>query len=41
MTIQNDLPTLDGKLGWADELDRLAQRIQSCPTPHVLGIHGD
>jgi len=41
MTLHNDLPTLDDKLGWADELDRLAQRIQACPTPHVLGIHGD
>ena len=41
MTLLHDLPTLDDKLGWASELDRLAQRIQACPTPHVLGIHGD
>jgi ABC-type dipeptide/oligopeptide/nickel transport system ATPase subunit len=40
-TLHNDLPTLDDKLGWKDELDRLALRIQGCPTPHVLGIHGD
>ncbi len=40
-TIHNDLPTLDDKLDWADELDRISQRIQSCETPHVLGIHGD
>lgn len=37
----NDLPTLDDKLEWKDELDRLSQRIQSCDTPHVMGIHGD
>lgn len=40
-TLHNDLPTLDDKLGWSNELDRLSQRIQSCDTPHVLGIHGD
>ncbi len=41
LTLHNDLPTLDDKLEWAHELDRLCQRIQGCGTPHVLGIHGD
>jgi hypothetical protein len=37
----NDLPTLEDKLNWDYELDRLSQRIRDCSTPHVLGIHGD
>lgn len=37
----DDLPTLDDKLNWDSELKRLGERIQQCPTPHVLGIHGD
>ncbi len=37
----DDLPTLDDKLNWNSELDRLSQHIQQCPAPHVLGIHGD
>lgn len=37
----DDLPTLDDKLGWAAEITRLRDRISTCPTPHVLGIHGD
>jgi molybdopterin-guanine dinucleotide biosynthesis protein len=37
----DDLPTLEDKLGWECELARLAQRIEKCPTPHVLGIHGN
>lgn len=40
-TLHNDLPTLDDKLDWTNELVRLSQRIQGCDTPHVLGIHGD
>lgn len=39
--LYDDLPTLDDKLGWAKQLERLSERIQHCPTPHVLGIHGD
>lgn len=39
--ILNDLPTLDDKLDWTSELDRLKERILGCTTPHVLGIHGD
>ncbi len=39
--ILNDLPTLDDKLKWKSELDRLKERILNCATPHVLGIHGD
>lgn len=39
--LYDDLPTLDDKLGWAKQLDRLSERIQHCPTPHVLGMHGD
>lgn len=37
----DDLPTLDDKLDWDSELKRLSERIQRCPAPHVLGIHGD
>ncbi len=37
----NDLPTLADKLSWEPELARLSERIQTCQTPHVLGIHGD
>ena len=37
----DDLPTLDDKLNWESELKRLSERIQRCPSPHVLGIHGD
>lgn len=40
-TLNNDQPTLDDKLGWDSELDRLGWRIEGCSTPHVLGIHGD
>lgn len=39
--LNNDLPTLDDKLGWDAELARLSERIRDCDTPHVLGIHGD
>ncbi|MFZ1642252.1 MAG: P-loop NTPase fold protein [Candidatus Contendobacter sp.] len=37
----HDLPTLDDKLNWNSELERLSERIQHCQPPHVLGIHGD
>jgi hypothetical protein len=40
-TFLDDLPTLDDKLNWDSELERLSERIQRCPAPHVLGIHGD
>lgn len=40
-TLHNDLPTLDDKLDWTPELNRISQRILDFPTPHVLGIHGD
>lgn len=40
-TLNNDLPTLNNKIGWAPALNRLVWRIASCPTPHVLAIHGD
>ena len=36
-----DNPTLDDCLNWETEIARLQQRILSCDTPHVLGIHGD
>lgn len=39
--LHNDLPTLDDKIEWKPELGRISQRILKCPTPHVLGIHGD
>ena len=41
LVLLDDLPTLDDKLGWEGEIVRLSSRIQECPTPHVLGIHGD
>jgi ABC-type dipeptide/oligopeptide/nickel transport system ATPase subunit len=37
----NDLPTLEDKLEWKGEIERLSQRIQDCHTPHVMGVHGD
>jgi hypothetical protein len=37
----DDLPTLDDKLAWSCELKRIADRIEKCPTPHVLGVHGN
>lgn len=40
-TPHNDLPTLHDMLDWTEELDRLSQRIRTCYTPHILGIHGD
>ena len=40
-TLFNDLPTLEDELNWDYELNRLSHRILNCPTPHVLGIHGD
>lgn len=39
--INDDLPTLNDRLGLEEQLTRLSERIQHCPTPHVLGIHGD
>lgn len=41
LVLLDDLPTLDDKLGWAGEIERLKYRVEHCPTPHVLGIHGD
>jgi molybdopterin-guanine dinucleotide biosynthesis protein len=40
-SLHDDLPTLDDKLDWSGELDRFSRRIENCPTPHVLGIHGN
>lgn len=37
----NDLPTLEDDLHWDNELERLCNRIRTCDTPHVMGIHGD
>lgn len=37
----NDLPTLEDELHWDNELERLCDRIRTCDTPHVMGIHGD
>ncbi len=37
----DDLPTLEDKLEWGGELKRLIHRVENCPTPHVLGIHGN
>jgi ABC-type dipeptide/oligopeptide/nickel transport system ATPase subunit len=39
--LQNDLPTLDDKLDWRDEVARIQHRIRTCGAPHVLGIHGE
>lgn len=41
LVLLDDLPTLDDKLGWGGETERLASRVRKCPTPHVLGVHGD
>ncbi|MCQ9391048.1 KAP family NTPase [Pseudomonas viridiflava] len=41
LVLLDDLPTLDDGLGWASEIERLKSRVEQCPTPHVLGIHGD
>lgn len=41
LVLLDDLPTIDDKLGWASEIERLTARVENCPTPHVLGIHGD
>lgn len=41
MSPHNDLPTLEDKCSWEKEVDRVSRRIESCFTPHVLGIHGD
>lgn len=38
--VLSDLPTLSDRLGWKSEIDRMRKRIESCPTPHVVGIHG-
>jgi hypothetical protein len=40
-TLNIDTPTLNNKMGWDKALTRLVWRIASCPTPHVLGVHGD
>ncbi|MFJ2479299.1 P-loop NTPase fold protein [Pseudomonas sp. NPDC087598] len=37
----DDLPTLDDKLTWDCEIRRISERIANCPTPHVLGVHGN
>ncbi|WP_081339731.1 KAP family P-loop NTPase fold protein [Pseudomonas brassicacearum] len=37
----DDLPTLEDKLAWECELQRITGRIANCPTPHVLGVHGN
>lgn len=39
--MRSDLPTLTDKLEWQGEVGRIGERIQTCPTPHVMGIHGD
>lgn len=41
MELHTDLPTLKDRLDWVPEVGRIAERILGCPTPHVLGIHGD
>ena len=37
----DDLPTLDDELKWECELERITNRVATCPTPHVLGVHGN
>lgn len=37
----DDLPTLDDKLAWDCELERISNRVANCSAPHVLGIHGN
>lgn len=39
--LRSDLPTLGDQLEWQDEVGRIGERIQTCSTPHVMGIHGD
>ncbi len=36
-----DEPTLDDALNRGEIVEELAYRILTCPTPLVLGIHGD
>lgn len=38
--ILSDLPTLTDRLGWGSEVTRMRSRVETCPTPHVMGIHG-
>lgn len=40
-TLLSDLPALEDELGWNNDFNHLLNRIQQCPTPHVIGIHGD
>lgn len=40
-TVHDDQPALEDRLGWDIERERIAQRITTCKTPHIMGIHGD
>jgi len=37
----NDLATLNDQLEWRAEIEDMLARMTTCPTPHVIGIHGD
>ena len=37
--MHDDQPVL--KIGYGTEQNRIALRITTCNTPHIMGIHGD
>lgn len=39
-SILSDLPTLTDRLNWGSEVARMQYRVENCPTPHVIGVHG-
>jgi hypothetical protein len=40
-SIHIDLPTLEDQLELSEQVKLLSNRVLSCSTPHVIGIHGD
>lgn len=39
--VLSDLPTLTDGLHWVSEVARMRERVENCPTPHVMGVHGN
>lgn len=39
--VHDDHATLEDKLEWGTEQERILQRIKTCKAPHIMGIHGD
>lgn len=39
--VLSDLPTLTDGLHWDSEVARMRERVEHCPTPHVMGVHGN